>query len=98
MNNKNLLKLVAKAAIFGSALVVLSTPKTFAQPSVQMANVLRRLGWMQATCTFYKLGFMSKENAQMALTVALEGIEKEANKPSADLVKKQTLEQYLLAQ
>ena len=49
---------------------------------------------MQASCTFYKLGYMSKENAQMALTVALENIEKEATKASADLVKKQTLAQY----
>ena len=67
---------------------------TFAQPSDQMANVLRRLGWMQASCTFYKLGYMSKANAQMALTVALENIEKESTKATADLVKNQTLAQY----
>ncbi len=73
---------------------LLFTPKAFAHNDVEMANVTRMIGWMQATCTYYKTGSLSYSNAQIGLKVALKILTEDHSLYKANTAKEITLEKY----
>ena len=64
------------------------------RPEINM-NLGRQIGWIQASCSFAKTGWISKSNASQTIRVLLKVIEDEHGKWMSQLVaRQQLLEMY----
>ena len=53
------------------AALVLPT-SVYAISEVKKANLFKNMGWMDATCFFYKTGYLPKKEAEISIQTTLE--------------------------
>ena len=87
-----------KALFFFALLTVFLFPtKAFSHLDdefMALGNVMRKIGWMQAACSFYDLGYMSKSSAQIVLEATIQNFERENSNKMADRATKSVIQKY----
>ena len=59
-----------------------------------MANIFRMIGWMQATCTFYTMGALTEDVADIGIQISLKTLKEDFSPAVAKEAKSMTLKKY----
>ena len=59
-----------------------------------MANIFRMIGWMQATCTFYTMGALTEDVADIGIQISLKTLKEDFSPAVAEEAKSMTLKKY----
>ena len=59
-----------------------------------MANIFRMVGWMQATCTFYTMGALTEDVADIGIQISLKTLKEDFSPAVAKEAKSMTLKKY----
>ena len=93
-HTKNLIKILPKLwfplitlSIFNFSSIALANEK-------DMANIFRVIGWMQATCSFYTMGSLSQDIANIGIQASLKILKEDFSPAVAKKAKSMTLEKY----
>ena len=58
---------------------ILFSSRVVAIDELQKGNLTRQIGWMQATCFYYNLGYISKMEAEIFIKSSIEQIKEEVS-------------------
>jgi hypothetical protein len=59
-----------------------------------MMNLGRSIGWVQASCSYGEMGWLTPRQTETGIGVILKGIQKDHDTGMVKLVRRMTMEQY----